>query len=186
MIELKQHKNKQFKFLCHQKDELMKKLKGTPYNKLKIQPSNIGLDLLSSLPFIVVGLWLVFSAQNTTLSCQQIESKQGNCKLTESSLSGSKTQEISLDNLLGGKVTKGRKDSRRVVLLTKSGEIPFTNYDTRWGDKNYIAKEINNFVENADRKSLNVSQDDRWFGWIFGSIFVLGGVFKYVETRKKL
>ena len=120
-IAWKQHKNKQFKFLCHQKDEFMKKLKGTPYNELKIQSSNIWLDLLSSLPLIVVGLWLVFSAQNTTLSCQQIESKQGNCQLTESSLSGSKTQEISLDNLLGGKVTTGRKGSSRVVLCNQIG-----------------------------------------------------------------
>jgi hypothetical protein len=164
----------------------MKKLKGTPYNELKIQRSNIWLDLLSSLPFIVVGLWLVFSAQNTTLSCQQIESKQGNWKLTESSLSGSKTQEISLDNLVGGKVTTGRKGSSRVVLLTKSGEIPFTNYDTRWGDQNYIAKEINNFVENADRKLLNVSQDDRWFLWTLGSICVVTGVLEYVWKREKL
>ncbi|WP_293358836.1 MULTISPECIES: hypothetical protein [unclassified Microcoleus] len=37
----------------------MKKLKGTPYNELKIQRSNIWLDLLSSLPFIVVGLWAI-------------------------------------------------------------------------------------------------------------------------------
>ncbi|MEG4321450.1 MULTISPECIES: hypothetical protein [unclassified Microcoleus] len=185
MIEWKQHKNKQFKFLCHQKDELMKKLKGTPYNELKIQKSNIWLDLLSSLPFIIVGLWLVFSAPNTTLNCPKIESKQGNCKLTESSLSASNTQEISLDNLLGGKVTTGRKGSSRVVLLTKAGQISFTNYDS-WGDKNYLANEINNFVENADRKSLNVSQDDRPFGWIFGGIFVLGGLLKYVENREKL
>ncbi|TAE10785.1 MAG: hypothetical protein EAZ94_17565 [Oscillatoriales cyanobacterium] len=164
----------------------MKKLKGTPYNELKIQRSNIWLDLLSSLPFIVVGLWLVFSAQNTTLSCQQIESKQGNCKLTESSLSGSKTQEISLDNLVGGKVTTGRKRSTRVELLTKSGEIPFTNYDTRWGDKNDIANKINDFVANPDRKSLNVSQDDRWFLWTLGSICVVTGVLEYVWKREKL
>ncbi|MEG3864108.1 hypothetical protein [Microcoleus sp. herbarium12] len=164
----------------------MKKLQGTPYNELKIQSSNIWLDLLSSVPFIVVGLWLVFSAQNTTLSCQKIESQQGNCQLTESSLSSSKTQEISLDNLLGGKVTTGRKGSSRVVLLTKSGEIPFTNYHTAWGNKNDIANKINDFVANPDRKSLKVSQDDRWFGWIFGSIFVLAGVLKYVGKREEL
>ncbi|TAH15046.1 MAG: hypothetical protein EAZ10_22500, partial [Oscillatoriales cyanobacterium] len=104
----------------------MKKLKGTPFNELKITRSNIWLDLLSSLPFILIGLWLAFNATNTTLSCQRIESKQGNCKLTEWSFLGSNTQEISLDNLVGGKVTTGRKRSTRVELLTKSGEIPFT------------------------------------------------------------
>ncbi len=165
----------------------MKKIEGTPFNELKIQRSNIWLDLLSSLPLIVVGLWLVFNARNTTLSCQKIESKQGNCKLTKSTtLWSSTTEEISVDNLLGGIVTTGRKDSSSVVLLTKSGRISFTNYDTRWGDKNYIANEINNFVGNADRKSLNVSQDDRWFGWIFGVISVLAGVLNYVEKREKL
>ncbi|WP_293335416.1 hypothetical protein [Microcoleus sp. CAWBG58] len=164
----------------------MKKLKGTPFNELKFERSNIWLDLLSSLPLIVLGLWLIFCAPTTNLSCQRIEFKQGKCKLTESSLSDSNTQEISLDDLLGAIVTKGRKDSTNVVLLTKSGRISFTSYNTRWGDKNYIANEINNFVANADRKSLNVSQDDRWFGWLFGSIFVLGGVFKYVEKREEL
>ncbi|MEG4802021.1 hypothetical protein QUB63_18945 [Microcoleus sp. ARI1-B5] len=165
----------------------MKKLKGTPFNELKIKRSNIWLDLLSSLPFILVGLWMIFNAQNTTtLSCQRIESKQGNCKLTGSSLSGSNTQQISLDNLLGGKVTKGRKGSSRVVLLTKSGEIPFTDGYTRWGDKNISANKINDFVANPDRKSLHVSQDDRWFVWIFGIMCVLAGVFNYVEKREKL
>lgn len=163
----------------------MKKIKGTPFNELKIKTSNIWLDLLSSLPFVILGLWLVFSAPNTTLICQRVESKQGNCQLTESSLWGS-TQAISLDNLLGGKVTTDRKSSTRVVLLTKSGVIPFTDYYTRWGDKNDLANKINDFVANPDRKSLNVSQDDRWFGWIFGGIFVVGGVFKYVEKREKL
>lgn len=186
MIKWTQKRNYQFNFLCHQKDEFMKKLTGTPFNELKIQRSNIWLDLLSSLPLVILGLWFVFSAKNTTLSCQRIESKQGNCKLTGWSLSGSNTQEISLDNLLGGHVAPGRKGSSRVVVLTKSGGISFTDYDTRWGDKNYMANEINSFVENADRKSLNVSQDDRWFGWIFGGIFVLGGVLKYVDKREKL
>ncbi|WP_293347980.1 MULTISPECIES: hypothetical protein [unclassified Microcoleus] len=164
----------------------MKKLKGTPYNELKIERSNIWLDLLSSLPLIVVGLWLFFAPKNTTLSCQRIESKQGNCQLKESTLLGSTTEEISLDDLLGATVITGKKDGGRVVLLTKSGRISFTSYNTRWGDKNYIANEINNFVANADRKSLNLSQDDRWFGWIFGSIFVLGGVLKYVWKREEL
>jgi hypothetical protein len=164
----------------------MKKLKGTPFNELKITRSNIWLDLLSSLPFILIGLWVAFNATNATLSCQRIESKQGNCKLTEWSLLGSNTQEISLDNLVGAKVTTGRKRSTRVVLLTKSGGISFTDGYTAWGDKNDLANKINDFVANPDRKSLKVSQDDRWFGWIFGSIFVLAGVLKYVGKREEL
>lgn len=164
----------------------MKKLKGTPFNELKITRSNIWLDLLSSLPFILIGLWLAFNATNTTLSCQRIESKQGNCKLTEWSFLGSNTQEISLDNLVGGKVTTGRKRSTRVELLTKSGEIPFTDGYTAWGDKNDIANKINDFVANPDRKSLNVSQDDRWFLWTLGSICVVTGVLEYVWKREKL
>ncbi|MEG4802018.1 hypothetical protein QUB63_18960 [Microcoleus sp. ARI1-B5] len=165
----------------------MKKLKGTPFNELKIQSSNIWLNLLSSLFLIVAGLWLVFYAPNATLSCQRIESKQGNCKLTKSSLFGSNTQEISLDNLVGGQVTKGSKRNTRVVLLTKSGVIPFTDYyTTSWGDKNDLANKINDFVANPDRKSLNLSQDDRRGAWIFGSIFVLAGVLPYVWKREKL
>jgi hypothetical protein len=163
----------------------MKKIEGTPYPELKIQTSNIWVDLLSSLPFIIVGLFLVQISPNTTLICQRIETKQGNCKLTESKLWVSSSQEISLDDLQGGKVVQKRKGSSQVVVLTKTGKIPLGNA-TRWGDKNPIANQINSFVKNPDIKSLNVSQDDRWFGWIFGGIFVLSGVLKYVWQREKL
>ena len=163
----------------------MKKIEGTPYSELKIQTSNIWLDLLSSLPFIIVGLFLILISANTTLICQRIETKQGNCKLTESKLWVSSSQEISLDDLQGGKVVQKSKGSSQVVVLTKTGGIPLGNA-TRWGDKNPIANQINSFVKNTDIKSLNVSQDDRWFGWIFGGIFVLSGVLKYVWQREKL
>ena len=163
----------------------MKKIEGTPYSQLKIQTSNIWVDLLSSLPFIIFGLFLVDISPNTTLICQRIETKQGNCKLTESKLWGSSSQEISLDDLQGGKVVQKRKGSRQVVVLTKTGGIPLGSA-SRGGDKYSIANQINSFVKNTDIKSLNVSQDDRWFGWIFGGIFVLGGVLKYVQKRQKL
>jgi hypothetical protein len=163
----------------------MKKLEGTPYSELKIQTSNIWVDLLSSLPLIIVGLFLVHISPNTTLICQRIETKQGNCKLTESKLWVSSSQEISLDDLQGGKVVQKSKGSSQVVVLTKTGGIPLGNA-TRWGDKNPIATQINSFVKNTDIKSLNVSQDDRWFGWIFGGMFVLSGVLKYVWQRQKL
>ncbi|MEG4148973.1 hypothetical protein [Microcoleus sp. Pol12B5] len=163
----------------------MKKIEGTPYSELKIQASNIWLDLLSSLPLIIVGLFMVHISPNTTLICQRIETKQGNCKLTESKLWVSSSQEISLDDLQGGKVIQKSKGSSQVVVLTKTGGIPLGNA-TRWGDKNSIANQINSFVKNTDIKSLKVSQDDRWFGWIFGGIFVLSGVLKYVHKRKKI
>jgi hypothetical protein len=163
----------------------MKKIEGTPYAELKIQTSNIWVDLLSSLPFIIVGLFLVLTSANTTIICQRIETQQGNCKLTESKLWGSSSQEISLDDLQGGKVVQKSKGSSQVVVLTKTGEIPLGNA-TRWGDKNHSSNQINSFVKNTDIKSLNVSQDDRWFGWIFGGIFVLSGVLKYVWQREKL
>jgi hypothetical protein len=163
----------------------MKKTQGTPYAELNIQTSNIWVDLLSSLPFIIVGVFLVLTSANTTLICQRIETKQGNCQLTESKLWVSSSQEISLDDLQGGKVVQKRKGSSQVVVLTKIGEIPLANA-TRWGDKNHMANQINSFVKNTDIKSLNVGQDDRWFGWIFGGIFVLSGVLKYVWQREKL
>jgi hypothetical protein len=163
----------------------MKKIEGTPYSELKIQTSNIWLDLLFSLPPIIIGLFLVLNSANTTLICQRIETKQGNCKLTESKLWGSSSQEISLDDLQGGKVVKSRKGNSPVVVLTKTGEIPL-GYLPTWKDKNHIANQINSFVKNTDIKSLKVSQDDRWFGWIVGGICVLCGVVKYVDKRENL
>jgi len=159
----------------------MKKSEGTRYAKLKIQ---IWVELLCSLLCIIIGLYVVLSAPNTTLICQRIETKQGKCKLTESKLLGSTSQEISLDDLQGGKVQKSKRNTK-VVVLTKTGEIPL-GYGTNWGDKNPTAKQINSFVKNTDIKSLNVGQDNRWFGGIFGGMCVLCGVSKYVEQREKL
>lgn len=164
----------------------MKKLEGTPYSELKIQTSNIWVDLLSSLPLIIVGLFLVQISPNTTLICQRIETKQGNCQLTVSKLWGSSSQEISLDDLQGAKVVqKKRKGNRQLVVLTKTGEIPLGNA-TREGDQYSIANQINFFVKNTDIKSLNVGRDDRWFGGIFGGIFVVSGVLKCVGKRGKI
>lgn len=150
----------------------MKIIKQTT-TKLIIKTSDFWFPALFSCPFIVFGLLAIMLLPNTTLTCQRLGSKQDKCQLTQASLLGSNTLEIPLENLYGAKVVG--EEQTTAVLLTKAGEIPFTFYSSS-GNKSYLANDINSFVKNANSQPLNVSQDDRWFGWIFGVVFLLSGL----------
>jgi hypothetical protein len=153
--------------------------------ELTIITSSVWTIWLFACPFITIALAFIILMPNTTLACQRVESKQGNCQLTYSSLAWSNTQEISLENLQGAKVEQN-DDISKVVLLTKVGEVPFTHYSTSWGDKQSMASDVNSFVENAEHRLLKLDQDDRWFGWMFGGIFLLPGVLIFALAKNEI
>ncbi|MEG4395195.1 hypothetical protein [Microcoleus sp. BROC3] len=152
----------------------MKIIKETA-TELIIQTKSIFDFWLPSCLLMAFGLfWLTFDYHKTTLSCQRLQAKQGNCQLVRSNLLGSNIQEIQLASLRGAKVEKSGYKSR-VVLLTSVGDVPFTANSTTWGNKDAVASDINFFVKNAKNRWLRLSQDDRWLGWI-GGIFLLAAV----------
>jgi len=131
---------------------------------------------LSGLLFSAPGLAIIIYASKKTLTCQRVELQQGNCQLISSNLLGSEIQEIPLDSLLGAAVREG-DETTYVAILTKDEDFNFTD-STNWGDqhKHFLTNEINDFVKNVDRKSLNLNYDCRFFMWGFGGVFLLAGL----------
>lgn len=131
---------------------------------------------LFGLFFSGPGLAIIIYASKKTLTCQRVELQQGNCQLISSNLLGSKAQEIPLDSLLGAEVRES-DETTYVAILTKDEDFYFTD-STNWGDqhKHSLTNEINDFVKNVDRKSLNVNYDGRSFMWLFGGGFLFVGL----------
>lgn len=130
--------------------------------ELEIQGTSIFSSFLASIFLTVFGLiWLKFTDNSTTLTCQRSDANEGNCELTRSGLLGSNTEKISLKNLQGAKV-ESANDGSRVVLLTNGGEVPFTYYYTSWGEQNSLAYDVNLFVKNTQHRLLKLTQKNRF------------------------
>jgi hypothetical protein len=140
--------------------------------------------LLFGIIFTAVGIgaMLLFGTLST-LTCARDLGDGGRCTLVTSSLRGSQTQEIALSQLTGADVERSTGSRRersssetyRIILLTHKGPIPFTSaYSSGYDSKKDIAERVSAFVIDPSEPNLEVSQDDRWLGYLFGGVF--GGV----------
>lgn len=160
----------------------MKIVEPTP-NRLRLQENNLmtatGPVLFGSV-FVVAGLAaMVFFGELATLTCQRLEPTQGSCQFVRSGLLGSDETTIPLNQLQSAKVDvneSSKGDTYRVVLLTDGGKVPFTSaWSSGAVEKQKNADGINAFIGNPGKTSLRVQQDDRWFAYPFGGIFILLG-----------
>lgn len=157
----------------------MKIVKETP-TQLNLLNLPIWLWLFG-LIFSGVGLSVIMGfGKVITLNCDRIAPVQSNCQLKSAGLLGISPQERKLEALEGAKVE--RSDSSdgaafRVVLLTNQGEIPFTDYySSGENGKQEIATQISTFLGNSQASSLTLQQDDRWFMFMVGGVFVVAGL----------
>ena len=130
--------------------------------------------------FVVAGLGaIVIFGKRADLQCHRTESTQINCQLTSSSLLGTNNNSLPAGGLRGAEVEESRGSkgtTYRVAILTTSGTVPFTDvYSSDWQGKRQMADQINGFVSNPVLTALSVQQDDRWFAYQFGGIFILAG-----------
>jgi hypothetical protein len=160
----------------------MKNVEPTP-NRLSLQANNLmtamGTVLFGSV-FVVSGLVaMVVFGELATLTCQRVEPTQGSCQFVHSGLLGSDETTIPLNQLQSAKVDVNegnRGNTYRVVLLTNGGKVPFTSVWSSGAEgKQKNADRINAFIGNPGKTSLRVQQDDRWFAYPFGGIFILAG-----------
>lgn len=128
--------------------------------ELKIQTRSVCDFLLHGCLLIVIGLkWAAFDCNFATVICHRMQAKQGDCQLVRSSWLGSNTQEIQLAALQAAKVVKLGCASK-VVFVTDSGDVFLTHNYNHWQNQEFIAVEINAFVQNAERAKLELKQHD--------------------------
>lgn len=140
---------------------------------------SLGTVLFCSV-FVVAGLAImVVFGELATLTCQRVEPTQGRCQFVRSRLLGSQERTIPLNQLQGAKVDvneSSKGDTYRIVLLTDGGQVLFTTASSSGAEeKQNNADQINAFIGNPGKTSLRVQQDDRWFAYPFGGIFILLG-----------
>ncbi|MEB3335875.1 MAG: hypothetical protein VKJ46_00310 [Leptolyngbyaceae bacterium] len=140
----------------------------------------IGLGVL--VVFNLIGWPFVLLASAQTLTCQREEPTQGLCtlKAKQGPLSWEKTlQDFPVNQLQGAELessTRSTSNLYRIVIITKEKALPLTStFASGQENKAEIVDQINAFVNNLEQSSLQVQQDDRWFFYIMGGIFIVVG-----------
>lgn len=127
--------------------------------------------------FVALGLLLVSSGELTTLSCSRVKSTQGNCQLISSGLLGSKVRETRLSELHSAKIEDNPMDddTSRVTLLARNGEVLLSKST---GDKiaEATVSEINSFLQQAEKTSLTIEQDERGLYFPTGGFVIVAGL----------
>ncbi len=137
--------------------------------------------VLFGAPFFLAGLAVILFIGNlSALKCDRVAATQIACKLTSANILRQKIVPIEAGQLQGAEVQVNEDsdgDTYRVVLITKSGKIPLTDvYSSGIGTKyRENVDKINSFIGNPAQESLLIQQDDRWFAYPFGGIFMLVG-----------
>ena len=142
------------------------------------QLSAIILGVLFGTPFFIAGLFVIAKiGKLATLTCDRTASTVLECQLSTTGLLD--TQTTAIAQLLGAEVQTSESsdgDTYRLLLKTERGEVPLTEvYSSGRRGKSRKAALINAFVSNPSQTSLTIQQDDRWFAYPFGGIFVLAG-----------
>jgi hypothetical protein len=149
------------------------------------------VGVLFGTAFLLAGLEIIISWGNLTdLQCDRSATKQITCKITSSNLRRKYITPIAPGQLQSAEVEvrEGKQRTYRVVLITKSGNIPLNNiYSSGFGVKHQENSDrINRFISNPEQISLHIQQNDRWFAYLGGSVFALaGGVIIYSSLIAK-
>jgi hypothetical protein len=137
--------------------------------------------VILSVVFVVAGvaIFLLLSA-TVTLECARPEAGRGRCALTTAGPLGTDMIEILLSEVQRAEVEASASsdgdDTYRVVLQTERGPVPLTSYfSSGRDDKQARADQINAFLRDPAARSLSVTQDDRWFGYLLGGLFTTLG-----------
>ena len=135
---------------------------------------------------------MVFFGKTTTLDCKRLEppTNQGQCELLSKSILPIASEEtiIPIKSLMDAKLDisyddEDNSETYRVLLLTNMEQsIPFTfYYSGERSDKQQQIQQIKNFIDNSNQVDLNIEQDDRLFGYLFGGVFAVVGIITMIS-----
>ena len=140
---------------------------------------NLMLVLFGSL-FWLAGLVVILSGRSVTFNCNRIEAAQMTCERTSSGVFG-KESHLNLKVAESWQTTDSAGDTTYgVLLISEHHEISQTSTyrSENSAQQNSLAAQINAFVDDPDRTSLEVKTRDRRPNYLFGSVWILlgGGV----------
>ena len=136
--------------------------------------------------FVALGLLFMSSGRLTTLTCNRVKSNQGDCQLISSGLLGSKVKKTQLSELHGAKIIDSPMDddASRVVLVTRSGEVPLTSSTS--GNETKVtntASDINAFIQQVEKPSLKIQHDERGIYFPVGASILAFGLFTLMFSK---
>lgn len=134
--------------------------------------------LLGSL-FISVGtIAILLFAKKTTLQCNKTANNISNCQIISTGFVNNTEQTIVTDKLEQAKIQEIEDETadRQIILITATKEITISK-EFSFGETEQIDKlrQIKEYIKNADRTELKVSQDNRFSGAFTGICFILLG-----------
>lgn len=117
-------------------------------------------------------------AQVSLLVCDRTEG-EGLCELTQSTLLRTTTTFVPIDQLRGARVeysTLPGHPSNVVWLVVDTQTVPLKLFVTvNRQDQQAIALQIQHFLYDPDQPFLRIVNDNRWFAYALGGIFVASG-----------
>ena len=167
----------------------MKVIQRTP-DLLMLQPRRQGIWLLvGGLIFAISGLvFVVVFGSTVELACERTEPSLIECGIRRHILGLTLKQE-QVEGLRGSKVVQ-KTDSDgdrvyRVVLLTRSGDVPWQNvWSSGAAAKEDYSTQINRFVQDANQDSFVLQERGGFVGFLFTGLFaVIGCVMAFFGVR---
>ncbi|MEW5820569.1 MAG: hypothetical protein AB1782_10295 [Cyanobacteriota bacterium] len=157
-------------------------------NKIIIYSDPILMFVMGAIFFVVGLLALCAFMQTGSLECVRNASLQ-ECRYSHSSLLGTSTNVLNLDDIVEAELTES-SDSEggstyNVLIKTKNSSFSLTAVSTSdYSQKNYIASQINNFIQDKKETHLLVEDDPSLFPAIICSIFIVAGIMMIVMVAK--
>ncbi len=167
----------------------MKVIQHTP-DILMLQPRRQGVwMLIGGLIFALSGLvFVVVFGSTAELTCERTEPSSIQCEIRRHIL-GLTLRREPVEGLRGSKVVQ-KTDSDgdrvyRVVLLTRSGDVPWQNvWSTGAAAKEEYSTQINRFVQDESEDSFSLQERGGLVGFLFTGLFaVIGCVMAFFGVR---
>lgn len=140
--------------------------------------------------FTIVGL-VVFALVGETVAfrCDRTLTPP-TCTLTNQKLFTQRSITLPIQNLQQAEIQSSRRrkggTTYRVLLRTGSGSIPLVGTFDNISNHSAQARQINNFLQNPNQTTLELTGDYRWFAFLFLVIFSGGGIWMLLGEGKIL
>lgn len=136
--------------------------------------------IVGAVVFILVGETVSFRCDRTLTP--------PTCTLTNQKLLTQRSITLPIQNLQKAEVQSSRsrkgRTTYRVLLRTGSGNIPLVGTFDNISNHSAQTRRINNFLQNSNQTTLELTSDYRWFAFLFLVIFSGAGIWMLLVEGK--